>query len=110
MGKLNSKPIAFIDIETTGLSASEHEVIEFAIIKKVDGKIVLRTEFKIKPDHIERAHPKALEINGYTPEKWEGALSQEEGARRMVEALEGCICAGHNIGFDIGFILATVTR
>jgi DNA polymerase-3 subunit epsilon len=107
---LKDKRLAFIDTETTGLDPSRHEVIDFAaVIRSADGSTE-RVSFKIRPEHLERADPKALEVNGYTPEGWAGAISQEEGARRMLDALNGCVIVGHNVGFDLDFIKATVTR
>lgn len=100
------KPLAFVDLETTGLDPEHHEIIEFAVVRE-DGTYV---EFKVKPEHIETAHPKALEVNGYTPEAWEGAISQEEAAKHLAAWLEDSIIAGQNVKFDIGFLEALAEK
>jgi DNA polymerase III alpha subunit (gram-positive type) len=111
MGKIADTPLAFIDIETTGLDPLAHEVIEFAAIcRNKEGSEFKTAEFKIKPEHIEAASPQALEVNGYTPEAWAGALSQKEGAEKMASVISGCILVGHNVSFDLSFIQATVHR
>ena len=110
MGKLSDKRLVFIDTETTGLDAAKHEVIDFAAISVAADGTVERVSFKLAPEHLDRADAKALEINGYTPAGWTDALSQEEGARRMVAVLTDCVAVGHNVEFDMGFIRATVVR
>lgn len=100
--------LAFIDTETTGLNPGEHVVIEFACIIHDDYGEIERFETRIKPtpDEISRAHPKALEVNGYTPEKWEDAPSIEEVGPRIVEILRDSVLVGHNIPFDESMIKA----
>ena len=98
MGK--SKPLAFIDIETTGLSIEEgHEIIEIAILK---GDISYYV--KVTPQHIERANPKALEINKYNPTRWFGAISPRKAANETAQILQGCRIVAHNPSFDMGFL------
>ncbi len=91
--------IVFIDTETTGLNSSIHEIIEIAIIGK-------NTNYnqKIKPNHLEHAHPRALEINGYTARKWKHAISSKDAAMDIAKMIEGKTIVGHNIKFDMSFI------
>lgn len=93
---------AVIDTETTGLVPGEAVVIEFALVVLCDGVELVRWVTKIKPteDEIKRAHPKALEINGYTPEAWADAPSLSDVAPYIIERLEGCVLVGHNVAFD----------
>jgi DNA polymerase-3 subunit epsilon len=101
---LNQRPLAFIDTETTGLDPVRNEVIEVAILREwPDG----RTDewcSKIKPVNIETAHPKALEVNGYTPEAWEDAPTFETLAAELCERLDDCVLVGHNVSFDHAFL------
>lgn len=98
------RPLVFMDTETTGLDPGEHEMIEFAAVFEGDIWLVdLRNgygfrsrpttatlELKILPEHPETASPKALEITGYTPEKWaaEGAIPMSEALPRIIEFVE----------------------
>ena len=97
--KLNNRPKAFIDLETTGLLAGHHEIIEACVIK---GDIFYHVY--VKPNHLDRAHPKALQINGYNPKDWESGISQKYLARDLGHLLDGCVIVGHNVRFDIEFI------
>lgn len=94
------KPWAVVDIETTGLNPDKgHEIIEIAILTEKSAYCQ-----KIKPLRIERADPKALQINGYSPEEWEDALSPDVAAQRIGEYLDGHRIIGHNPQFDMMFI------
>ena len=66
-----------------------------------EGKVLDRTERKIKPQHIETAHPKALEVNGYNEEDWADALNPVEAAHELAELLRDTIIIAHNAPFDI---------
>jgi len=100
------RPLVFLDTETTGLEPANHEVIEFAAVK-MDPQtfsVIDKIEFKIKPLHIETAQPKALEVNGYTPEKWTDAIDPETAAKRISEFCSESVIVGHNVSFDTGFL------
>jgi DNA polymerase III epsilon subunit-like protein len=99
---------AIIDTETTGLDPNTAVVLEFAAIIMDDGVEVARYETKIKPteQELQYAHPKALEVNGYTEEAWENAPTIEQVAPDILALLKGCILVGHNIGFDEGMLKA----
>jgi len=105
--KLKDRRLCFIDTETTGLDPFVHEMIEFAAVFQ-DGTV--GQGFRIKPQHIETASPKALEVNGYKPEDWKDALAPLDAAERIGKLLDNCILVGHNVGFDIGFIKALLKR
>jgi len=94
----------YIDTETTGLNPGEHEIIEIAIITEYADGGVVRWSSKVRPAHIETAHPKALEINGYNEEAWGDAPSQRNIAALVHQHLQGAVVVGHNVKFDIGFI------
>ena len=103
---LKEKPLIFLDIETTGLDPMHHEIIEIAT-RSVGGfrhRSHNLWSTRIQPKHIERAHPKALEINGYNEVDWKGAPTIEEVVPLIREHLRGGVLCGHNVKFDIGFI------
>ncbi len=101
MKTLLEKPRRFVDTETTGLDPDVHEIIEIAIIDE-HGNEILHT--KVKPQHIETAHPVALRVNGYNEEDWKNAPTWEEIAPAVSEALQGALIFGQNIRFDYEFI------
>lgn len=100
----------YIDTETTGLNPDEHEIIEIAIITEYDDGSVVNWSSKVRPAHIETAHPKALEINGYNEDDWADAPSQRVVAKLVSQHLKGAIVVGHNVRFDIEFIDALFSQ
>lgn len=101
------RPLIWLDIETTGLNPEQHEIIEFAAHRTTDG---VECRIKIKPEHPETAHPQALEVTGYTDEKWADAIPLKEALERIAAFAKGCdarpMSAGQNVNFDLGFLKA----
>jgi len=106
------KPFTWVDTETTGLDPDENEIIELAIIRlQPDGtEEIFHT--KIQMERPEHAHPRALEVNGYTKEAWAGAPSQQEVWQEVYDRglFSECIVAGQNVKFDVGMIDASFKR
>lgn len=103
--------IAFTDVETTGLNVDEHEIISLAVVIRTPaGAEVLRTHWKFEPRWIERATPKALEINGYHPDTWGETVPIEWAMQQFANYTNGIIFAAHNAPFDKAFIKAEMDR
>jgi len=105
---MHTDPIYFVDTETTGLSAIKHEIIEICILRRQDGEVDRQWTWRVNPEHLYRANPRALVINGFDIEVWaETGLSQSEAAKECAEVLRspGTIVA-HNAQFDIKFLIA----
>jgi DNA polymerase-3 subunit epsilon len=101
--------LAFVDVETTGLDPDVHEIIQVAILveSQTTNQVVMGFETKVKPQNLEVADPKALELNGYQnhPEWWDSApVMNEELAAVIASYLKNAIMVGQNVGFDKGFL------
>ena len=97
--------LAFIDVETTGLNAMKHEIIELGcVLAKPDLEIIEEFELKIKPEHIEDAEPVALRINNYDPANWVFAYTLPQAMKIFSEKAKNTIMVGHNLSFDYGFL------
>lgn len=102
----------YLDVETTGLDPRWNEIVEIAfVVEEVPedprqvGRIVETWHTKVRPVHIGTAHPRALEVNGYTPEAWAGAPTFAEIALQVVRFINEAFCfVGHNPGFDAEFV------
>ena len=101
---LKDRPRLFLDVETTGLDPKEHELLEIACVIDTPEGGVASFEWKVKPEHIETAQPRALEINGYTEEAWKDAKPVAEVLRLLVEHGKYAVIIGHRISFDMSFI------
>lgn len=111
---MNKRNLVFIDTETTGLNSRKHEVIEIAwIVTTPDAETVIETfAGRMLPEHIETAEPRALEINGYTLEKWKAGPVSARGevAAALHKATMNSILVGHNVSFDEGFVSALMLK
>lgn len=104
----NEKSMSFdgdfvvFDIETTGLKARFHEIIEIAGVKVSGGKITERFSEFVKPTT--EIKPHITELTGITNEMVSGADSQENVFKRFVEFAKGSVLVAHNANFDVGFL------
>ena len=105
MAKKTENNFAFIDVETTGLNAEVHEIIEVGVvISDNDFNVVSEFEIKIKPENIETADPTALRVNKYNEEDWQNSVSLAEAIQTLSEKTADCIMVGHNVSFDSLFL------
>ena len=90
------------DIETTGLKAKFHELIEIAGVKVSGGKIVDRFSEFVKPK--KSISPHITELTKITNEMVANADNDENVLKRFLKFSEGCILVAHNANFDVGFL------
>ncbi len=97
--------LAFIDIETTGLDLTKHEIIEVGcVLTTPELEVIEEFEFKIKPERIEDADPVALKINHYKATDWEDAITLKEAMKTLASKTADCIMVGQNVAFDSAFL------
>lgn len=91
-----------IDLETTGLSTYFDEIIEIALIKVRNDKIVEEYSQLIKP--INRIAPFITELTGISNEMVENMPVIEEVSDSVLSFIGDDIILGHNTSFDINFL------
>ncbi len=98
--------LAITDIETTGDNPVVHEIIEIGLVlcRPDSFEIVDRLNIKIKPNHIEKAVPAALERNGYKEENWKDGVTLGEAMKIYSEKTCDAVFYAYNVTFDWGFI------
>jgi DNA polymerase III subunit epsilon len=94
------RPIAFLDLETTGINVSTDRIVELSVLKiSPNGKEEWMTT-RINPEM--EIPPKTTAIHGITNADIAGSPTFREVARNLAAFLEGCDLAGYNaIKFDI---------
>lgn len=100
------RPLLFIDLEMTGLNPLTHEIIEIGAVV-VNGRtleVEKEYEAKIQPKHIELATAEALQINGYTPEKWRDARPLVDVLNELNTLASKGMIAGWNVWVDAKFL------
>ncbi len=103
------KPIAFIDIETTGINVSTDRIVELSVLKITPNGKEEWMITKINPEM--PIPPKSTAIHGITDKDVADAPTFREIAKNLSAFLEGCDLAGYNaIKFDIPVIAEEFLR
>ncbi len=94
------RPIAFIDIETTGINVSTDRIVELSVLKINPSGKEEWMSLRVNPEM--PIPPKATAIHGITDEDVANAPTFREIAKNLTQFIEGCDLAGYNaIKFDI---------
>lgn len=104
-----TKPLAFIDLETTGVNLATDRIIEIAIVKVLtDGKRSVKRKL-INP---QIPIPKqSSDLHGITNEMVKDAPTFKEVAQELKQMLDGCDIAGYNSNrFDIPMLVEEFLR
>ncbi|MBX3257857.1 MAG: 3'-5' exonuclease [Chitinophagaceae bacterium] len=104
-----TRPLAFIDLETTGVNLSTDRIIEIAIVKlQTDGSRVVKRKL-VNP---QMPIPKASsDIHGITNEMVKDAPVFKQVANEIRQFLENCDLAGYNSNrFDLPLLVEEFLR
>ena len=89
-----------VDVETTGRDPKMADLIEIGAVRVRDGEIVDRFSTFVNP-----GRPIfGAQMHGITDAEVAGAPAPRDAALRFLEFAGTASLAGHNIGFDLGFI------
>jgi len=104
--------IALVDIETTGLLPTEHEIIEIGMVVFDSNtmRIIEEWSTKVKPVYPENGSPKAYAVNGYNDEDWAEAPDIIPVLETFVEKTKDCVFVAYNVAFDWGFLEFQMTK
>ena len=103
------RPIAFIDIETTGINVSTDRIVEISILKVSPGGKEEWMSTRVNPGM--PIPPKSTAIHGISDKDVENAPAFREVAKNIAAFLEGTDLAGYNaIKFDIPVIAEEFLR
>ena len=104
-----TRPIAFIDLETTGINITTDRIVEIAIVK-----ILQDGERQVKRKLINPLMPipqSSSDIHGITDEMVKDAPSFKQVANEIKQFIEGCDLGGYNSNrFDIPMLLEEFLR
>ncbi|WP_343303161.1 3'-5' exonuclease [Chitinophaga niabensis] len=104
-----TRPLAFIDLETTGTNVATDRIIEIAVIKVMPDKSVLNKTKRINPGIPIPAATTA--IHGITDEDVKDAPYFKQVANEYKQFLENCDIAGYNSNrFDVPLLVEEFLR
>jgi DNA polymerase III subunit epsilon len=103
------RPLAFLDLETTGLGVGTDRIIELALIRVTPGGDVMEKVRRFNPEV--PIPPEASAIHGITDADVAGKPPFAARARSLAELLEPCDLGGFNLRrFDLPMLLAEFQR
>lgn len=103
------KPLAIIDLETTGVNPGTDRIVEIAIVKVLtDGTRIVKRKL-LNP---EMPIPKgASDLHGITNEMVKDAPTFKQAAQELKQVLDGCDLGGYNSNrFDIPLLMEEFLR
>lgn len=100
------RPLAITDIETTGLDAAVHEIIELAVLLVDQKTMRVRGQYhaRVKPTHIRTGAKRALEVAGYSPAAWRTAVDLETALAVYVQKTADAIFVSYNVFLAYSFL------
>ena len=105
--------LAFIDVETTGLTPGYHEMIDIGIVMTdLDGNELGDLFVRIQPEHPERTQEGARAVNAFDEVRWQelGASSPAEAVQKIstfhrgIAAGKSVLMVAFNSHFDAAFM------
>ena len=104
-----TKPIAFLDLETTGIKVATDRIVEICILREqIDGSTRVKTH-RINPEM--PIPPEVIAIHGITDEDVKDCPTFKQLAPELAHFLENCDLAGYNSNhFDIPLLVEEFLR
>jgi DNA polymerase-3 subunit epsilon len=104
-----TRPIAFIDLETTGVNLSSDRIVEIAIVKLMsDGSRLVKRKLINPQIPIPQS---SSDIHGITDEMVKDAPTFKQAGNEIKQFLEGCDLGGYNSNrFDIPILMEEFLR
>ena len=106
--ELNEATYVVFDVETTGLSAVNNNLIQIAASKMYKGNIVEQFDEFINPGHHLSAF--TTELTGITDNHVRNAKPIEEVLQMFQDFCQDTVLVAHNATFDVGFMNANYER
>jgi DNA polymerase-3 subunit epsilon len=103
------RPLAFFDLETTGINVIHDRIVEIAIVKAMPDGSLLTKAMKINPG---REIPlESSLIHGIYDDDVKSAPNFKQVAKQVSQFLEGCDLSGYNIiKFDVPMLVEEFLR
>lgn len=104
-----TRPIAFIDLETTGINISTDRIVEIAIVKiSPDGSRLVKRKIINPTIPIPQG---AIDVHGITNEMVKDAPTFKQASNEIKQFIEGCDIGGYNSNrFDIPMLVEEFLR
>ncbi|HXV27312.1 MAG TPA: 3'-5' exonuclease [Candidatus Paceibacterota bacterium] len=104
--KFSERPLAVVDLETSGLDAGIHEILDLAVLVVDQRTLKLRERYsaRVRPQNIRRGAKRALEVVGYSPREWRTAVPLEAAMEIFSEKTSGAVLCSANMYLTRSFL------
>lgn len=100
---LDEVDFVIVDTETTGLRPGSHRVIEIAGVRIRGGEVIDAYQSLLNPGV--RIPKYIVQFTGITQDMLAEAPASSDALPDFLRFVENAIVVGHNVGFDIGFLV-----
>lgn len=97
-----------VDLETTGLNPADEEIIEFAAVRVVDGRVA--DTFSSLANPRREISEEITKITGITNEMLATAPDVADVLKDFLAFVGDSVIVGHNVNFDVNFIYDSSER
>jgi DNA polymerase-3 subunit epsilon len=104
---LSAAPLAFVDLEMTGLDARRDRIVEICIEKSVGAATVARLASLVLPDE---PCATGADLHGIDHAALASAPSFASLAQQVVELLDGAVLVAHRAEHDVAFLVSELER
>jgi len=103
------RPIACVDLETTGVSITKDKIVEMAIIKVMPDGERINKVMRINPEM--PIHPSATEVHGISDADVADSPTFKDVANEVKQFIEGCdLCGFNSTRFDFALLTEEFLR
>lgn len=106
---LERAPLAFFDLEMTGLSPERDEIVEVSVVLRDPGDTPSRVWSRVVRAEVE-CSPEAHKIHGISRSVIEQGDAPRAAIGRFLDAIEGRVLIGHSPSLDLMFLHHFVIR
>jgi len=106
--RVSHRPIVFVDVETTGLSARDGHILEIGAVRVERGEVVAKMKQLLDPG-VEVPYY-ITKITGLTTADLAGAPQFADVVDDFEQFMDGAIFAAHNVDFDYSFFTEEYRR
>lgn len=108
MSRNEMKSFVAFDVETTGLSAEDNDIIEIGLVRFEKGKLAKEYSSLIRPSR--KINDYVVNMTGITNEMVADAPCFHEIAQEILQFIGDRFIVGHNIQFDLGMLNAALMK
>lgn len=104
--RFRDRPLAITDIETSGLDASVHEILDVAVLIVDQQTLKPLDEYhaRVKPQNIRTGAKRALEVVGYSSRAWAGAVDLEAALTVYSQKARNAVFCSYNVFLAYSFL------